>query len=49
MEKSLQPYHINEEIWMVPCISNREGNAYQPICTPLKPNSETKNLSYRQP
>ena len=49
MEKSLQPYHINEEIWMVPCISNREGNTYQPICTPLKPNSETKNLSYRQP
>lgn len=41
MDKKLEPYALSEEVWMVPCYSNREGNVFQPMLTPL---NTLKNL-----
>jgi hypothetical protein len=47
MDKKFTPISLSEELWMVPCYLNREGNTYQPIFRPLEP--ESLILNFRQP
>lgn len=48
MDKDLEPYLLSGDVWMIPCISNREGNIYQPIITPLNESKKSENLNIRQ-
>lgn len=47
MDKQFTPISLSEDLWMVPCYMNREGNTYQPLFKPLEPNSLI--LNFRQP
>ena len=48
MDKKLEPFQVNEDVWMIPCYSNRESNIYQPITTPLKISEDMQNINFRQ-
>lgn len=47
MEKKLIPTNIKDDVWMVPCYINREGNTFQPICYPLE--KETLKIDIKLP
>ena len=46
MDDNTKPYLLEEDIWMVPCYSNREGNLFQPLITPSSSISEIQNSAY---
>ena len=48
MDKKLEPFQVNEDVWMIPCYSNRESNIYQPMTTPLKISEDMQNINFRQ-
>jgi hypothetical protein len=48
MDKKLAPFLTAEGVWMVPCYNNREGNTFQPICSPLNFSPEIAAINMRQ-
>lgn len=49
MEEKSHPYAVTDDIWMVPCYSNKEGNQYQPLCQPFNSNVNWKEMQIRHP
>ena len=48
MDRKLEPYSLSEGVWMVPCLSNREGNIYQPMLTPLSTSKKQEFTNIRK-
>lgn len=49
MENKPHPYAVTDDIWMVPCFSNKEGNQYQPLCQPFNSEVSWEDLQVRHP
>ena len=49
MESKPNPYAVTDDIWMVPCLANKEGNQYQPLCQPFNSEVNWKELQVRHP
>lgn len=49
MESKPHPYAVTEDIWMVPCLANKEGNQYQPLCQPFNSDVSWEELQVRHP
>ena len=49
MENKHHPFAVTDDIWMVPCISNREGNQFQPLCCPFSSDVAWEDLQVRHP
>jgi hypothetical protein len=47
MDKKLKPQNLKDDLWMVPCFINREGNTFQPICCPTE--QETLKIDIKLP
>ena len=49
MENKPHPYAVTDDIWMVPCLSNKEGNQFQPLCNPFNSEVSWEELQIRHP
>lgn len=49
MENKPNPFAVTDDIWMVPCLANKEGNQYQPLCQPFNSEVNWKELQVRHP
>ncbi|OMJ82961.1 hypothetical protein SteCoe_16237 [Stentor coeruleus] len=49
MENKPHPYAVTDDIWMVPCHSNKEGNQFQPLCQPFNSEVSWEELQVRHP
>lgn len=47
MDKKFAPYLIQDNVWMVPCFANKEGNTYQPVIKPLDETNDLIDLSLK--
>jgi ribosomal protein L18E len=49
MENKPHPFAVTDDIWMVPCFANKEGNQYQPLCQPFNSEVSWEELQVRHP
>ena len=47
MESKPNPYAVTDEVWMVPCLANKEGNQFQPLCQPFNSEVNWQELQVR--
>ena len=49
MENNPHPFAVTDDIWMVPCHANKEGNQFQPLCQPFNSEVNWGELQIRHP